>query len=195
MFRASCGLELSEMLLAQCSNPRRLKKSWYQVCLRMHPVPTFWWGSLRMESRPCLKFAAALSTKGWPSHPGSSGKWVSVDTLQMNSRVNTVLNNKALCWPGPSKFINLIPNHHTGITKFNAHHRFRVDCVIRWNKTWQRIPVPKSPTLKGVDPHNSYTMHSWIGPQTSTRHHFGINGGARTTSYWPKPANNPWNPL
>ena len=41
-----------------------------------------------------------------------------------------------------STLIKLIPNHHSSITRCNAHHRFRVDCVIRWNQTWKRKPLP-----------------------------------------------------
>ena len=39
-----------------------------------------------------------------------------------------------------SKFINLIPNHHIVMTRFNAHDRFRIDCVIGWNQCWKRRP-------------------------------------------------------
>ena len=45
------------------------------------------------------------------------------------------------CHLGVSKFINLILNHHTRITRLNAHHRFRVDCVIGWNTTWKEDPL------------------------------------------------------
>ena len=46
-----------------------------------------------------------------------------------------------LCWPRTYKFINLIPNHHTKITKFNAYERLRVDHVTRCIRTWKRRPL------------------------------------------------------
>ena len=52
------------------------------------------------------------------------------------------ISHKLLCRPGVSKLINLIPNHYTRITRFNAHHRFSVDHVITWNQTWKRRPLP-----------------------------------------------------
>ena len=36
------------------------------------------------------------------------------------------LNNKMPCKSGMSKFTNLIHNHHTRITRFNAHYRFEL---------------------------------------------------------------------
>ena len=36
----------------------------------------------------------------------------------------------------------MIPNHHNGITRCNNHHRFGVNCVIRWSKNWKRRPLP-----------------------------------------------------
>ena len=37
--------------------------------------------TMRIESRPCSKSFTAWSKKEYSSQPGSSGKWVSVDTL------------------------------------------------------------------------------------------------------------------
>ena len=48
------------------------------------------------------------------------------------------LSNKMPCQLGVSKFINLIPSHHTEIPRFNAHLRFKVNCVIRWNQTMKK---------------------------------------------------------
>ena len=62
--------------------------------------------------------------------------------LACEIRVNVWLCNKVFHWPSASKFINLIPNHHTRITRTNAYLRFRVYCVIRWNNTWKRRPLP-----------------------------------------------------
>ena len=41
-----------------------------------------------------------------------------------------------------SQFINLIPNHHTKITRLNTHHWFGVNCVIGQNRIWKRRPPP-----------------------------------------------------
>ena len=38
--------------------------------------------------------------------------------------------------------INLIPNYHSGFTRYNAHHRIR-DCLHHWvNFHWKRKPSP-----------------------------------------------------
>ena len=55
--------------------------------------------------------------------------------LTSEPRINVGMSNKLLCRPGVSKLINLIPDHHTRITRCNAHCRFRVNCVIGWNQT------------------------------------------------------------
>ena len=43
-----------------------------------------------------------------------------------------------ICWPGASKFIKMIPNLHSRITRFNPQHRYWVDNVMRWITIWKR---------------------------------------------------------
>ena len=40
--------------------------------------------------------------------------------------------------PDVSNFINLIPDHHTGITRCNAYNRFSLDHATQWFQTWKR---------------------------------------------------------
>ena len=76
-----------------------------------------------------------------------------------------------LCQPGVSKLINLIPNHHTGITRFDAHHWFRVDCVIRQNDTWKRSLPTKQRRQRNywlLSPHKLYAPpYYWNGCRTA----------------------------
>ena len=68
-----------------------------------------------------------------------------------------------------SKLINLIPNHHTRITRFNAHHRFRVNCVIGWHQTWEEDPSPPCRKVEGLgdslpSPQRLYALpYKWDG--------------------------------
>ena len=60
------------------------------------------------------------------------------------SQDNMWFSNKILPWPGASKLINLIPNHHTGITRFHMH------LIQSWQ--WQWVdPICKRSlyTIKG----------------------------------------------
>ena len=71
------------------------------------------------------------------------------------------------CQKGSSRFISLIPKHHTRITRFNAHHRFAVDCVIQWNKIWKRRPLPYIWWLSAEPPELFAPWYWWNGSRTA----------------------------
>ena len=77
-------------------------------------------------------------------------------------------SNKLLYRAGSSKFTNLIPNHHSGITRVNAHCRLRIDCVIWWNQTWNRRPPYHAGKFKGsggslLSSQSCMPPYSWNG--------------------------------
>ena len=112
--------------------------------------------------------------------------------LTSESRINVGMSTKLPCRPGASKLLNLISNHHTRITRFNAYCRFRVNCVIWWNWTWKRRTFPPCWEGRGIrwlsaNPSKLYappyrwdgwgtadwvaedSVHTWHGPTTITR--------------------------
>ena len=95
--------------------------------------------SVRIESRPCSK---SLTTWSQGVILTTQFKWKvgCCWHFPCETRVNEWLSNEVLGQPYVSKFINLIPNHHITITRFNTHHKFGVDCIIRWNTTWKKTP-------------------------------------------------------
>ena len=92
--------------------------------------------------------------------------------LANKTKINIQVHPKMPCWPGVGKLINLIPNHHTKITKFNAHHRFRVDHITGCNQTWKRDPSPPWRKGRGIgwlsaEAQKLYTPpHCWNGRRT-----------------------------
>ena len=149
-----------------CRNPEETKETIAWALPKDTSNSSILMESVKMESRQCWKSASAQSKKNTT---------YLMLTLCHEARVNVWLSNKMLCQSGVCvteqqnalpiryrKFINLIPNHNTGISQFNAHHRFRVDHIIGWNQTWRRRPLPPCKEDRGIgwltaDPPKLYT--------------------------------------
>ena len=80
------------------------------------------------------------------------------------------LSYEVLCQPGESKFINLIPNHQPRVARFNANHRFGINCVMGWSITWNEYPFPPCREGKGI---------AWLSakPQSCIPHHIDGRAG------------------
>ena len=74
------------------------------------------------------------------------------------------LSSRICQQPGTLKFVNLIPSHHTGISRFNTHHRFWVSCIIGWNQTWKEDPSTPCKEGRGI--------MLLLSPQSCRPHHF-----------------------
>ena len=137
MLEASCGLEVSEIVLTEWRNPEKTEDVMASGSSKDVSNSVISMESVRMESKPC-QGQLWLGLERINPHtpvPEESGKWWH---LICEPRINMGMSNKPLCRPGVRNLINLIPSHHTRITRFNAHCRFRVDFVIGWNQTWNR---------------------------------------------------------
>ena len=123
-------------------------KSRHQAHERMHQVVLFqrsWWGWNLDYAQSCQLLGPRNNNPhtlvqlevGWCWH------------LFREPRINVWSSNKMLqqC---ASKYVTLIPNHHTGITRFNTYHRFRVNCVIGWNKPLKEHSSPICSEYRGI---------------------------------------------
>ena len=105
---------LSEWVLTNHSYPEETEEGKVSASSKNASSSTVLTESLRIESRPCWK--SLFGTKGVilkTSFKWEVGKFWH---LSCETRVNMWSNNEALHKPCMSKFINLIPNHHTSIT-------------------------------------------------------------------------------
>ena len=129
----------------QVRNPEEIKDVMVSGSSKTCPIMVSQWNQLgwnpsNVQSQQQLVYKGILLT---PWFQEKVFKWWH---LTCEPRINVGMSNKLLHRPGVTKLINLIPNHHTRNTRFNANHRFRVDCVIVWNQTWNRRPLP---TIQG----------------------------------------------
>ena len=92
MSRASCSLEVSEMLLTEYKNPDETNEG--TPSDSSNDASSVLVELMRMESRPCSKSATAWSRKEQSLHPGSSQEWVPDDTLPMKPAYISEEKNK-----------------------------------------------------------------------------------------------------
>ena len=139
MLGASFSLELSERVWTEHRNPQETEEVMTYGSWKMHPVLIFWqgqWGCNEDHAWNLQLLGPEKSNPHTMVQVGNSHK-----PKEMCDWATKCSDDQML-----SKFINLIPNHQTGIIRFNAQHRFGLKCVNSWNKTWKRRPLP---TMQG----------------------------------------------
>ena len=147
MLGASCSLEVSEMVLTEHRNPEQMKESMASVSSKDTSTTGVSTKSVMAEWRSCSAFSLIQKR----SNPHSPVKVGSICCWHFPvNQGKCVFMNEVLCWPGASKSINLVPNLHTRITRFNVHHRFRDDHVLRCNTTWKGPPTHYVVTVEGL---------------------------------------------